>query len=259
MEKLVIFGSTGAVGRLCVLHAVQDPRVEKVVAVVRSAPKPPAFFTAGAADPAAAAALLGAKLQQVRADFGDDASLRGACDGATAGLSCVGVYTAAVKDTADFLAREHAPNVAAARAAAAAGSVTRWGYLSGQGVAPPPPSRAAPGLLQPMFAFVKGSVERDVAAMGAFTRGVTFARPGMILGRGDALPGLVGASERFFNGAAGSWIARTRFAVQADDIARALVQSVLAGTGAAARGEGRGAEVLENEDIKRRAGELGQV
>jgi 1-deoxy-D-xylulose 5-phosphate reductoisomerase len=47
MERLVVFGATGAVGRRAVCVALQDPRVESVTAVMRGAAKDPAFFSTG--------------------------------------------------------------------------------------------------------------------------------------------------------------------------------------------------------------------
>jgi hypothetical protein len=126
-------------------------------------------------------------------------------------------------------------------------------HRSGQGVKQPPITQLKPTALQPMFSFVKGSVERDLGGVPGFTRGVTAVRPGMILGRKGVYNEHL---ENFVNGRFGSWLGNTAFAVQSDDIARALVQSVVAPAAAARTAAAAGAiEVLENNDIKERAKE----
>eukprot|EP00953_Heterococcus_sp_UTEX-ZZ885_P027991 14951-Heterococcus_DN1.PRE.3 len=212
-EKLVIAGATGGLGRRCVYHALTDARVGSVTAIMRSSPKPAAFY--GLADSQQAEF---SKLKQVTVDFTNLDASASAFAGCTAGISCLGVYSSEMKDYTMFMQREHAPNLKVA-SLAAAGGASAWAYLSGQGVKQPPITQLKPTALQPMFSFVKGSVERDLGGVPGFTRGVTAVRPGMILGRKGVYNEHL---ENFVNGRFGSWLGNTAFAVQSDDIARAL-------------------------------------
>ena len=121
-EKLVIAGATGGVGRRCVYYAVTDSRVSSVTAIMRSSPKPAAFY--GLTDSQAEFS----KLKQVTVDFTNLDASASAFAGCTAGISCLGVYSSDMKDYTMFMQREHAPNMKIA-SLAAAGGVSAYAYL----------------------------------------------------------------------------------------------------------------------------------
>lgn len=248
-HNVVIAGATGSVGRRCVYFALKHESVASVTALVRSAPvKDAAFFGLDLSN-AVEKTAFESKLKQKVIDYSSPEQVTAATANHSAGISCLGVYTSNVGGFEDFMNKEHTPNLALARAAAASGT-KRWGYLSGQGVVQPEKSAISPSFFQPVFAFVKGSVERDLASVEGF-EGTTSARPGLILNRGNKFKGVLGWIESNANKM--KWIESTRFAVQTDDIAKALVQSVLSSSHPIRN------EILENEDIKRRAREFDEA
>lgn len=247
MASVVIIGSTGSVGRRCVYFAVLDPRINRVTAVMRSPPKPAAFFGLMPVHQT----LFESKLHQVQVDFNNLEASK-ALEGHPAGISCLGIYSSEAKGWKDFMEREHKLNLRVANLAAEGGA-KRWAYLSGSGAKQPPVSQLRPSFGQPMFSFVKGCTERDLGAIQKFVDegGVTVVRPAMILGRSTPYPGATRYVEAFFNTKWGSWISKTSAAVHQDEIAKALVHSVVT--------QPPGNKILENQEIKARAKDYPEV
>lgn len=245
-HKVIVTGASGSVGRRVVYYALKHKSVDSVTALLRSGPeKDAAFFGLDLANPTDRD-VFETKLKQKIVKYNAPEEVAEASKGHTAGISCLGVYTADVKDLEDFMQKEYEPNLAVARAAAATGA-KRWGYLSGQGVKQSDRSTKKPGLFEPIFSFAKGSIERDLSSIEGF-EATTSARPGMILNRSNSYGGFMGYLETHANN--WKWLANSRFAVQTDDIAKALVHSVVKSDHLVLN------EVLENEDIKRTAREF---
>ena len=224
-DKLIVFGASGSVGRRVVYHASRDSRFS-VTAVLRSDPKQLSFYGAETGD-----------IKQLRIDYNNISEQD--LEGYTCGISCLGVYTSSVKDYKSFQEAEARPNVSVAEVLAKHG-VTRYAYLSGSGASRPSPGQISPKLLQPMFSYVKGSTEQALAKiMPSFTA----VRPAAIIGRATPMSGMMGHVEGFMNRHM-SWCADTSVGIHVDVIALALLESVSVG--------GRGDEILENNEIKRR-------
>lgn len=238
-EHLVVIGATGSVGRRVVHFAALDARVSSVTALIRSQPRDLCFYKLSSRE--------SDKLAQIRFDFAslkehDPEEYKTTGLGAyTCGISCLGVYTAQVTGGAqEFMELEYAPNVVMANILRVHG-VQRYAYLSGMGARQPPDTQEKPAFLQAMFSYVKGRTERDLSkVMPSFTT----LRPGGILGRSETQSGLSGLFEKQLNSNL-SWLAKTSYAIQCDDIAKAMLESVLQ--------SGRGHEILENNEIKARA------
>lgn len=237
-DRLLVIGATGSTGRRCVYFALLDPRCNSVTALTRSPPKDPSFYGFTQEH----ASLVKSKLHQCQVDYDNLEASRPQVEGHTAGISCLGVYSAAVKNTAEFEAREAVPNLAACKMAVQGGA-KQWAYLSGAGARQPLASQTSAGYFQPMFSYVKGRIERDLGQVEGIVQ-MTAVRPGAILGRQEALPGYMKSMETALNGL-GPWLRQTRFGIDVDDIAKAMVASILS--------TGHGIEVLENEQIKTRA------
>uniref|UniRef100_K3W6B1 NAD(P)-binding domain-containing protein n=1 Tax=Globisporangium ultimum (strain ATCC 200006 / CBS 805.95 / DAOM BR144) TaxID=431595 RepID=K3W6B1_GLOUD len=245
-HKVIVTGASGSVGRRVVHFALKHKSVESVTALLRSGPeKNAAFFGLDPKNPSDKE-VFDNKLKQKIVDYNAPEDVVEATKGHTAGISCLGVYTADVKNVDDFMDQEYKPNLAVARAAAATGT-KRWGYLSGNGVKQPERSQTKPGFFEPIFAFTKGSIERDLSAVEGF-EATTSARPAMILHRENHYPGTMKYVEDWFNN--WKWFSTTRFAVETDDIAKALVHSIVKEQDLKLN------EILENEDIKRVAREF---
>lgn len=235
-EKFLVAGATGAIGRRIVHYAAQDPRVATVTALVRGAEKSPEFY---GLEPGSDSAM---KVTHLKVDYATvkDTEL----PAHTVGASGLGVYTHGVSSQEDFFNKEHAPNMDVATAAAKAG-VTKWAYLSGMGVYPNPGEKP---WHQAMFSFVKGRVEHDLSNKVEGLKEVFSARPGGIFGRpnADRLP------ERLMNAPPLKWLQHTPLGVHTDDIAKAMVQSVIGGTEGVndlPKPIGR-LQVFENQDLK---------
>jgi uncharacterized protein YbjT (DUF2867 family) len=203
LQRAVVVGATGGVGRWIVSVLLADPRVGQVTAVSRRKQPDDAVAAYYMASPEVALA----KLRQATVDFSAvDASVFA---GHTLGFSALGLYTADAKSEAHFRSVEVDCNVAAA-AAMRAGGVRRYAYLSGMGV------KQDGGLV--MFARVKGAAEKELQAAG-FER-ATVVRPGTIIKRAGAVrPGLMyGLAER---------LTPAFMAVAAQDLAKAMVASAI--------------------------------
>lgn len=222
-QKVLVAGATGAIGRKCVQLLVRDPRVQTVTAVVRGDPKEAAFYDLSPAE-------VKQKLVQVKVDFSQLPAFPP--NSFTAGLSALGVYTADVDGMAEFMQREHTPNLAIAQAGGQAGA-QRWAYLSGLGVKPFAPEAPKPWTT-PMFSYCKGRVEHDLATVPGFQHSVSI-RPGGILGRPGEQPIVERVTNRFPS------LGKTPWFVHRDDISKAMVHGILGPLPAL---------VLENEDIK---------
>jgi hypothetical protein len=247
MASVVIVGSTGSVGRRCVYFAVLDPRISRVTAVMRSPPKPADFFGLMPVHQG----LFESKLHQVQVDFNNLEASK-ALEGHSAGISCLGIYSSEAKGWKDFMEREHNLNLRVANLVAggggqAVGIPERFGREAAARFSIAPLFRAAHVLV------CEGCTERDLGAIHKFVDegGVTVVRPAMILGRSTPYPGATRYVEAFFNTKWGSWISRTSAAVHQDEIAKALVHSVVARL--------PGNEILENQEIKLRAKDYPEV
>jgi len=219
---------------------LKDPRVTVVTALSRRGPVPLSNFNISEDD------LDRSKLRQVRVDYGNEEALKSSIGPQDRGISCLGVYSQDVKNTAEFMELEYNPNLAVARAGQSLGA-QRWAYLSGMGVYP----SETQGFFQPMFSFVKGTIEADLAKLN-FDMTMS-ARPGSIVGRmrhgkenDIALKGIGGAFESIM---ARMGVANTPIGIHSQDIAKAMVHRVLSDD------KVEGLEARENQDLKKLARE----
>ena len=152
--KVIIFGASGMIGAGTLLECFADPRVERVLAVVR---KP--------------TAVRHAKLEEVvHADFHDYSSLENRWPGFDACLFCLGV-TSVGMDEASYRRVTFDLTLAAARSIAAVNRHLVFCYVSGAGT-----DSSARGRV--MWARVKGETENALLAL-PFTAAYMF-RPGYI-------------------------------------------------------------------------------
>eukprot|EP01084_Bolivina_argentea_P176501 305422_1 len=229
---IVVAGATGAVGRHCVNVLVRDPRVTSVIALTRSKEKPADFY--GLEEKTDDLS----KLKHLIINYEEDIDKQLGDYKFTAGLSCIGVYTATVKNEADFFKREHEPNIKVAKAAALQGA-KRWAYLSGMGVK----QTDSKAWNQALFSFVKGSVEKDLQTINGIEF-VNSCRPGFIAGRPGKYGGFQGFVEKIGNSFPS--FLNTSYAVHRDDIATAMVYTILSDMNGPFL-------CYENEDIKQAA------
>mmetsp|Transcript_44327 Transcript_44327/g.71007 ORF Transcript_44327/g.71007 Transcript_44327/m.71007 type:complete len:311 (+) Transcript_44327:94-1026(+) len=211
LKRIVVGGATGAVGRHCVNVLVRDPRVCTVYALSRSNNAKPVDFYGleEKSDPID-------KIQHLQVDYTGDLDAQFKDLTFDAGISCLGVYTADVKNEADFRAKEYEPNLKFARAAAAHGA-KRWSYLSGAGVK----QTDSKAWNQPLFSWVKGCIEKDLQKVDGLEF-VNAARPGFIAGRPDSNGWLEDVANYFADS-----LVKTKMAVHRDDISVAMVYTVL--------------------------------
>jgi uncharacterized protein YbjT (DUF2867 family) len=216
-KRIVVVGASGMVGGYALGYALEDPAIASVTAIVRRG--------LGIAHP---------KLKEVmHRDFADCSSLATVLTGQDAAVFCLGAYTGAVSDaelrtiTVDY-------TVEFARVLRASSPDAAFSFLSGSGADPTGRSRIA-------FARYKGEAEKALRAAG-FPRVYIF-RPAYIY---PVEP----RKEPNFSYRLLRWIYpvfRTLFpnqVIPADDLARAMVDVVSAGTGAPP------SQVFENRDIR---------
>lgn len=159
-----------------------------------------------------------------------------------AGLSCIGVYTADVKNEKDFFKKEHEPNIKIAKAAALHGA-KRWSYLSGMGVKQTTEKKWN----QALFSWVKGRVEADLQMIDGFEC-VSSMRPGWIAGRPRSNNmGKMASLGADIGEYLGPHLIKTKLAVHRDDISTAMVHSILDDSCKESM------LICENEDIKEQA------
>jgi uncharacterized protein YbjT (DUF2867 family) len=215
--RLVIVGATGMVGGYALRYALQHPIIGSVTAIGRR--------NIGISHP---------KLKEVlHRDFADCSALAEVLSGRFASIFCLGAYTGTVSDaelrqiTVDY-------PVEFARVLRGSSPDAAFSFLSGNGADPTGQSRMA-------FARYKGEVENVLLASG-FPRLYIF-RPAYIYPvEPRKEPNFsYRLMRRIYP------VFRALFpnqVIRADDLARAMVDVVTAGTGAVP------SQVLENRDIR---------
>lgn len=216
-KKAVVAGATGSVGRLIVKTCVEDPRIEKVTAVVRrtvSSEKAQELW--GTSDPS--------KVLQLVVDYPslttNDSKLKEGFQGCDAFMTALGVYTAG-STREQMEEAEVKYNTILATVAHEAGA-KRGSYLSGQGVQQP----KREGKARAMFAQVKGQAEETLAEIfSGFGEGHVSCRPGGIFDRPG--PPVYGVLEKMLTKWPLKKLKDTQFGISAYDIAKGMVQGAL--------------------------------
>jgi uncharacterized protein YbjT (DUF2867 family) len=216
-KRLVIVGATGMVGGFALRYALEHPATGDVTSIGRR--------ELGISHP---------KLKEVlHRDFADCTALAEVFAGQDAAVFCLGAYTGAVSD-ADLHTITVDYAIEFARVLRASSPDASFSFLSGSGGDPTGRSRLA-------FARYKGEAENALVASG-FPRLYIF-RPAYIYPvEPRKEPNF---SYRFMRGIYP--VFRALFpnqVIRADDLARAMVDLVVAGTGTAA------SQVFENRDIR---------
>jgi uncharacterized protein YbjT (DUF2867 family) len=216
-KRLVIVGATGMVGGYALRYAIENPAVERVTSIGRK--------KLGISHP---------KLTEVlHADFADSSALAGTLLDQDAAVFCLGAYTGAVSDaelrkiTVDY-------TVEFARVLRGSSPGVEFSFLSGGGADPTGRSRIP-------FARYKGEAEKALLAAGF---------PHVYLFRPAYIYPVEPRKEPNFS----YRLLRTIYpafrvllpnqVIRADDLARAMVASVIGETGQ------RGGPVFENREIR---------
>ena len=152
--KIILFGSTGMVGQAVLRECLLDPRIEKVLSIVRSA-----------------SGLHHTKLQEcIHSDFLDFSSLQQMWRGYDACFYCLGVSSVGVNEP-DYRRITYDFTLAAARLLAQLNPQMTFVYVSGAGTDSSERGRS-------MWARVKGATENALLALPF--KAVMF-RPGPII------------------------------------------------------------------------------
>jgi uncharacterized protein YbjT (DUF2867 family) len=152
--KVVLFGATGMVGSGVLLECLDSPRVESVLAVVRS--------VTGKSHP---------KLRElVHTDFLDFTTIAPQLSGLDACFFCLGATSAGMSE-ADYVRLTHDVTLAAANVLLSVSPQLTFVFVSGEGTDSTERGRS-------MWARVKGKTENDLLAM-PFKAAYMF-RPGYI-------------------------------------------------------------------------------
>jgi uncharacterized protein YbjT (DUF2867 family) len=216
-KRLVIVGATGMVGGYALRYALEHPAIESVTAIVRR--------NLGISHP---------KLHEVvHQDFANCSALTQALSAQDAAVFCLGTYTGTVPDaqlreiTVDY-------TIEFARVLRSSSPDAAFSFLSGSGADPTGRSRMA-------FARYKGEAENALRASGI--PHLYIFRPAYIYPvEPRKEPNF---SYRFLRGIYPAFQALfPNQVIRADDLARAMVDVVVNGTGVA---PGR---VFENRDIR---------
>jgi uncharacterized protein YbjT (DUF2867 family) len=215
--RLVILGATGMVGGYALRYALDHPAVERVTAISRR--------TLGISHP---------KLREVlHQDFGDCSALASTLSNQDAAIFCLGAYTGAVSDT-QLRAVTVGYVIEFARVLRASSPDAAFSFLSGSGADPTGKSRMP-------FARYKGEAENALVASGFPL--LYILRPAYIYPvEPRKEPNLsYRILRRIYP------VFRTLFpnqVVTADDLARVMVNLVVARTGVAP------SQIFENRDIR---------
>jgi len=216
-KRLVVVGATGMVGGYALRYALDDPAIGLATAIARR--------KLGISHP---------KLKEVlHQDFADCSALAGALSGQDAAVFCLGAYTGAVSNaelrtiTVDY-------TIEFARVLRGSSPGAAFSFLSGSGADPTGRSRIP-------FARYKGEAEKALLAAG-FPHVYLF-RPAYIY------PGEPRKEPNFSYRLLRTIYPAFRLlfpnqVIRADDLARAMVDVVVTGTGQ------RGGPVFENRDIR---------
>jgi uncharacterized protein YbjT (DUF2867 family) len=216
-KRLVIVGATGMVGAYALRYALEHPAIGRVTSIGRR--------ELGISHP---------KLHEVvHQDFGNCSALTQALSAQDAAVFCLGTYTGTVPD-AQFREITVDYTIEFARVLRSSSPDAAFSFLSGSGADPTGRSRMA-------FARYKGEAENALRASG-FPRLYIF-RPAYIYPvEPRKEPNF---SYRFLRGIYPAFQALfPNQVIRADDLARAMVDVVVSGTGVA---PGR---VFENRDIR---------
>lgn len=216
-KKAVVAGATGSVGRLIVKTCMEDPRIEKVTAVVRrtiSSEKAEELWGSSNSS----------KLTQLVVDYPsltvDDAKLKEGFQGCDAFLTALGVYSGN-SSRALMEEAEVKYNSILATLAHEAGA-KRGSYLSGQGVQQPKKE----GKPRAMFAEIKGQAEETLAEIfSADDEAHVSVRPGGIFDRPG--PPVYGIFEKLLTKWPLKKLKDTKYGISAPDIAKGMVQGGL--------------------------------
>jgi uncharacterized protein YbjT (DUF2867 family) len=215
--RLVIVGATGMVGGYALRYALEHPGVGSVTAIVRR--------NLGISHP---------KLKEVlHRDFADCSALVEVLSHQDAAVFCLGAYTGTVSDT-ELRAITVDYTVEFARVLRGSSPDAPFSFLSGSGADPAGQSRMA-------FARHKGEAENVLLASGF---------PHVYIFRPAYIYPVEPRKEPNFSYRLLRWIYpvfRTLFpnqVIRADDLARAMVDVVVSGTGVAP------SRVFENRDIR---------
>jgi uncharacterized protein YbjT (DUF2867 family) len=224
-KRLVLAGATGMVGGYALRHALKNPGVGSVTAIVRR--------KLGISHP---------KLREVlHSDFADCSSLSGVLSGQDAAVFCLGAYTGAVSDmelrriTVDY-------TIEFARVLHGSSPNAAFSFLSGNGADRTGKSRVA-------FARYKGEAENALLATG-FPRVYIF-RPAYIYPveprkEPNFSYRLLRAIYPAFQ------LPFPNLVIRADDLAYTMVDASIQGTQ-------RETKVLENRDIRAMVKPIGRV
>ena len=216
-KSTVVAGATGSVGRLIVQTCLRDPRIDKVIAVVReSIPEETVGELWGSSNVS--------KLTQVNVDYPslstNDERLKEAFKGSDGYITGLGLYSGRSSEKEmDLVECEY--NSILATISHEAGA-TRGAYLSGQGVKQP----STEGRARAMFGRAKGRAEETLA--GIFKNkeeGHVSARPGAIFDRPG--PPVYGPFDSMFACWPFNTLKETKFGISANDIAKGMVQGAL--------------------------------
>jgi uncharacterized protein YbjT (DUF2867 family) len=215
--RLVIVGATGMVGGYALRYALEHPAVKSATAIVRRKLD-----------------ISHPKLNQVvHRDFADCSALAEALSAQDGAVFCLGAYTGAVSDAELQTVTVDYP-IEFARVLHASSPGAAFSFLSGSGADPTGRSRMP-------FARYKGEAEKALLAAG-FPRLYIF-RPAYIYPvEPRKEPNF---SYRLLRAIYPAF--RLLFpnqVIRADDLARAMVDVALRGTGE------RGGQILENHDIR---------
>ena len=216
-KRLVIVGASGMVGGYALRYALEDSAVKSVTSIGRK--------KLGISHP---------KLKEVlHQDFADCSALAETLSGQDAAVFCLGTYTGSVPDAELRTITVNYP-IEFARVLHASSPGAAFSFLSGSGADPTGRSRIA-------FARYKGKAEKALLAAG-FPRLYIF-RPAYIYPvEPRKEPNFSYRLLRAIYPAFRSLFPNQ--VIRADDLARAMVDVALRGTGE------RGGQILENHDIR---------
>ena len=167
-KRAVVAGATGSIGRLVVQTCLEDPRVDKVTAIVRKTlpnDRAEQLWGKKATATSSTASASASKLVQVQVDYPklsvNDTNLKELMKNHDAFITALGVYSGNTSEAEMKKVEGTYNTVLATLAHDAENGATRGAYLSGQGVKQP----TLEGRASSMFGRVKGHVEESLASI----------------------------------------------------------------------------------------------